>query len=100
MTDELKPCPFCPDGGKPLMLDFSDTMHIVKCTKCGCVTGNLAYTIELAAQNWNTRSERTCHAIIEDECLVCSECQEDIDPSWVACPYCGCEISGAEVIAE
>ena len=42
---------------------------------------------------WNTRAERTCHVVIEDECPVCSECGEDIDPSFVACPYCGARIT-------
>lgn len=38
------------------------------------------------------KRERTCNIIIEDECPVCSECNEDIDPSWVACPYCGARV--------
>ncbi len=36
--------------------------------------------------------KRTCRVLFEDECPVCSECQQDIDPLWVACPYCGAEV--------
>lgn len=45
-------------------------------------------------QAWNTRYKRTCRILFENECPVCLECQQDIDPSWVACPYCGAEVIG------
>lgn len=39
--------------------------------------------------------ERTCHAIIEDETGVCSNCGEDIDGyGWSYCPSCGAKVVG------
>lgn len=34
MTEELKPCPFCPDGGRPEMIDTKDA-HFAKAAKEG-----------------------------------------------------------------
>lgn len=37
--------------------------------------------------------ERTCHPVLEDETLVCSECGEDIDGyGWNYCPNCGARV--------
>lgn len=67
MMEDVKPCihaEVCADG-----CDLEDI------TECGYY-----------------QAERTCRIVIEDECSVCSECNEDIDPSWVACPYCGARV--------
>lgn len=102
MTKELellKECPFC--GCKAELRTYYD-FYRYSCPdeKCqGYAYGGNPTTdccwygsVREAATAWNTRVERTCHVVIEDECPVCSECQEDIDPSWAACPYCGAEI--------
>lgn len=45
------------------------------------------------AERWNRRAERTCHPVLEDETLVCSECGEDIDGyGWNFCPSCGAKV--------
>lgn len=47
---------------------------------------------------WNlrdveSRPERTCHPVIEDETKVCSNCGYDIDGyGWRYCPNCGARI--------
>lgn len=106
MSSELKPCSLC--GGEAEFVDYNDHDGVwgnwsVHCPHCEsdpmykdergdkwCVMievhGDSKETVKKA---WNTRAERTCHVIIEDEYLVCSSCNEDIDPSWAACPYCG-----------
>lgn len=103
MSEELEPCPFC--GGSW----FFQNKHSIgrrsiegffECEKCGARVGEGMAVFdgedaqEKAAKLVNTRYERTCHVIIEDECPVCSGCGEDIDPSWVACPYCGAKVVG------
>lgn len=91
---ELKPCPFC--GGKA-SLQVAHKMARIDCPTCErhhweadvpCRYQGADGLIEW----WNTRAERTCHIVIEDECPVCSECGEDIDPSFAACPYCGARV--------
>lgn len=92
---ELMPCPFCPpDESDPKLIHPGTSMFYVKCCSCGCMSGPVCMTAEQADESWNTRHERTCRVVVEDECPVCSECSEDIDPSWVACPYCGAKVVG------
>ena len=40
----------------------------------------------------------TCHAVVEDETQVCSECGGDLDEryGWNYCPECGCRVTGGE----
>lgn len=39
----------------------------------------------------------TCHAVVEDETQVCSECGGDLDEGygWNHCPRCGARVVGA-----
>lgn len=103
MSEELKSCPLCgPDSfimtftRQPLSPDAPLWTAVLKCDYCGISISGTGVTEKLALESvievWNTRAERTCHVIIEDECTVCSGCNEDIDPSWTACPYCGAKV--------
>ncbi len=96
----LRPCPLC--DGKAIYrsgihngYDFES--GTIRCVGCGLKLGVTLYGYGNydplhAFDVWNTRTERTCHVVIEDECPVCSECGEDIDPSFAACPYCGARV--------
>ena len=69
-TPDLKPCPFCPDGGKPgLFVNRLDA--VVKCSACGAASARamhpgtcgqdnpyemFAATIEKAVASWNRRA--------------------------------------------
>ena len=100
MSNGVMACPLCGDSGfvkvatrcKP----EGEWEARMKCEECGIEliksgeTEDAAITALLKA--WNTRAERTCHVVIEDECPTCSECGEDIDPSFTACPYCGAKV--------
>ncbi len=118
---ELKPCPFCGgkvsietyenpmpytnDTGKTLWRDEPEG-YVIECKNHKWsnskhpLAGDLAlYSWDTSEESksalieaWNTRAERTCHIVIEDECPVCSACGEDIDPSFAACPYCGAKV--------
>ena len=96
----LRPCPLC--DGKAIYrsgihngYDFES--GTIRCVGCGLKLGVTLYGYGNydplhAFDAWNTRAERTCHIVIEDECPVCSACGEDIDPSFAACPYCGAKV--------
>lgn len=100
---ELKPCPFCPDGGDPKHLKIvyhSCESNLVKCMKCEAAT--CGYTTEQEAiAAWNQRVEPAYKAGCKDgykmgksevrTCknksrtalrFVCSRCEE------VATVYC------------
>ncbi len=99
---ELRECPFC--GGEASVYESNRwpssgnriTGYTVICTDMDCINYRAddwyERTEKRAIERWNTRSERTCHVVIEDECPTCSECGEDIDPSFTACPYCGAKV--------
>lgn len=96
---ELKPCPFC--GSKPVLTQDATASrdgfdeYSVSCENAECLVNACTWGFESgdkAVEAWNTRAERTCHVVIEDECPVCSECGEDINPSFAACPYCGARV--------
>ncbi len=100
---ELKPCPCCgpkafiiPSTKYELLAPTHCWMAELRCRECGLNISRSAATEKEALHEaigaWNTRSERTCHVVIEDECPTCSECGEDIDHSFVACPYCGAKV--------
>ncbi len=118
MSEELKPCPFCPDGGEPAL--FSETLGwapngentyraVAGCKRC-CVGIELVHVgddlcdesdaleetcaalEEEAVAKWNTRFERTCR-IVEDRDWgsACSECGAHYPCMQDAsyCPNCG-----------
>lgn len=100
---ELKPCPCC--GPKAFIIPTTKCDPPIgehcwtaelRCHECGLSIARTAATekeaLDQVIEAWNTRAERTCHVVIEDECPVCSECGEDIDPSFAACPYCGARV--------
>lgn len=79
---ELKPCPFCPDGGRPEMLhsffsrcDSSGTAFHGHCAECGA-SGPIRDTPEEAAEAWNTRQapEPPTH---ESDVAYCPRCFGD-----------------------
>jgi Lar family restriction alleviation protein len=55
MTDELKPCPFCPTKTVVSVIDTPDTGRwLVGCGACGATTGH-HWAMEEAIAAWNTR---------------------------------------------
>lgn len=59
MTSELKPCPFCTDGGEPI--------HIYagcRCDRCGATIND--WENETGAERWNTRSPCNKDAVIAE----------------------------------
>lgn len=57
---ELKPCPFC--GGRAKRETARGfvvpPMHIVRCSKCGCMTTWMREDWRLAVSVWNRRAEK------------------------------------------
>lgn len=106
MSEELKPCPFCPDGGK-LFINGGVGCRWVECSSCGC-EGPAYETEAEAIEAWNTRAERTCKAeqdydAMDDgipDCRIwkCS-CGESF-PFWRGLNPCFCPNCGAKVIAD
>jgi len=58
MTPELRPCPWCPEGGKLSVQNYPELYHVhaVYCGKCGA-WGPLAFDELLAIEAWNRRFE-------------------------------------------
>lgn len=99
MTDELKPCPFCPDGGSPELEQVGDDWHInCENEKCPATAFVIGSSEQEAIKAWNTRYERTCHKVpgkmhYGELRPKCSECGYGLgDSRWVFCPKCGAEI--------
>lgn len=106
---ELKPCPFCSDGGKPELWIGSYDAHVF-CAKCGMSAkgsgcGFRDDMARAAIKNWNTRYERTCgeprgfipydrdnfgHPSFAE--LWCEHCDIELDPEWEYCPHCGAKV--------
>ena len=59
MTDQpaLKPCPFCPDGGRPDLISGPVYLPKVKCDDCGAESGDGENDFE-AVEVWNRRAPR------------------------------------------
>lgn len=107
MTDELKPCPFCPDGGKPVAFVEPDGYEehggnvyrgVVGCKMCGMGIELFRCDNEIPADwwcdaaeespsgfmsnlinAWNTRYERTCQPVKDDKGYIrCSICGNEL----------------------
>ena len=106
ISNELKPCPFCQDGGE-LFINGGVGCRWVECSSCGC--DGPAYETEAEAiEAWNTRAELTCHNTADgDSFFRCSECGccvltedeqgqtiwRDRKPLGVSyCPNCGAKV--------
>lgn len=109
MEKELKPCPFCPDGGNPKHLKIiyhSCESNLIKCMKCEASTCGYD-TEEEAIKAWNTRHERTCHMTLKKsgpcydvwyfDCCEkewaenrCDNCV--VDYPGIVCPWCGAKV--------
>lgn len=93
---ELKPCPFCPDGGKPVK-HVGPIATTVWCDECGA---SIVYSYpEKAVEAWNSRYEPTCEFIYdEDSRIFISSCcgmflgyfENDL---WQHCPKCGKKVT-------
>lgn len=101
MDEKLKPCPFCPpDLSDPKIVRYYEDQFIVKCYTCGCMSGYPENTPERAAENWNTRAERTCRNFGKEEgtngemydfsCSACGFCSCQTDANY--CPNCGAKV--------
>lgn len=109
MEEELLPCPFCKDGGKP---ERHSTEHFVGNPSSGIVEMEDWVTCIICGASadthvWNQRAERTCKAITE--CVsddgsisypvgfICSACEHQ---TWQYnngekanyCPNCGAKV--------
>lgn len=58
---DLLTCPFCGSSRVEIVGYFP----FVRCKGCGAETDNYSDE-EAAAEAWNTRAERTCHAVFDD----------------------------------
>lgn len=109
--EELEPCPFCPDGGKPKLIPLTTDKNqgakakrivgrYVQCLECGCKTKTFKIKdfnklvdcvgeIETKAiEAWNTRAEQTCENCVFDGIYSnnCSFCNRDprLDDQFIA----------------
>lgn len=106
---ELLPCPFC--GAKPIIddsyLTCGDDSRLwlvsAECPQCGDVYFNaVGPTFEDAKEKvfskWNTRHERTCYLMRNEDRSVfkpigyCSACGGHWDEIYDYCPWCGAEV--------
>lgn len=88
---ELLPCPFC---GEKARIDRYEHFYRVLCTDCPASTEWL-YSEQEAIDAWNTRVERTCHAVFDDSNWykwICSECGQPIDRADNYCFSCGAKV--------
>ena len=101
---ELLPCPWC--GKKPELAHyetFDNDEWAVACVGECCEiqpATNSYFTREQAIEAWNTRAERTCHRVLDEELANtpgwhvkhrCSSCGEKLaDVSY--CPNCGARV--------
>lgn len=88
---ELKPCPFCSDGGDPVALLSSKPGRTpVWCMRCGSMADSPAV--------WNARYERTCHNLDGGAGFRCSRCGERRFVGWGEQDYERCPKCGAKVV--
>ena len=92
---DLKPCPFC-GGDAKLRHDYSSESggwYVIDCLNHGCmrsersawegqqVSTGWRKTESEAIEAWNTRAERTCRNLSDDD-------------NWFCCSKCGAETRG------
>ena len=108
--NELKPCPFC--GGEAIIMQENNWW--VACTDCTAEIGFDGmtdtsgcfghYNTEAEAiEAWNTRAERTCHALpqISDTVCVVKRDGMEIECGYWTCSECRCEnFAGAKFCME
>lgn len=88
---ELLSCPFC---GEKARIDRYEHFYRVLCMDCPASTEWL-YSEQEAIDAWNTRAERTCHAVFDDSNWykwICSECGQPIDRADNYCFSCGAKV--------
>lgn len=65
MSEELKPCPFCPDGGEPeINYGCGGSKAYVRCHGCGIFSPSFDKKKDAVAY-WNTRAERTTQNVTD-----------------------------------
>lgn len=113
---ELLHCPFCGCSAKIAQCDDEGNVRgeeyesnpwsglgyriMHESDDCPISTGEDGYNLiydsrEEAAELWNTRAERTCHAVFDDSNWykwICSECGQPIDRADNYCFSCGAKV--------
>lgn len=96
---ELLPCPFCGGEARVERDSFSGSFY-VGCLNDECLgfsgLGWIYKKEEEAIEAWNTRVERTCHAVFDDSNWykwICSECGQPIDRADNYCFSCGAKVT-------
>lgn len=107
---ELKPCPFCEDGGtvetSVYLTAWSRVVPYyaaVMCMDCRVAVGEFGSTEEnaqgRAVKRWNTRRKETCTVSgygnmsgSDMPCSYCDECGGEVPEGAKFCPDCGLEV--------
>lgn len=115
MSDEttLLPCPFCGGEADEYEGDYGNGIY---CMMCGAMIGEpIHFEYRMKARTsraraiaaWNTRTERTCANVNEDDYLgyfTCDSCGAECSVEWSGsgygapnyCPSCGAKVVNNE----
>lgn len=101
IVNGLEDCPFCKDGGTPVLKVYeadAEGMYsgVVECLDCGVAfedrCSSLQATKNTLVNRWNTRHEPTCQMIMYDGKPACSECKGELDYNANYCEWCGLKV--------
>ena len=96
LMSELLSCPFC---GESADMYESKDYYRIGCDDPSCYgylyNSSVFQEKASAIKAWNTRVERTCHAVFDDSNWykwICSECGQPIDRADNYCFSCGAKV--------
>lgn len=91
---EVKFCPFC--GGEVIEPDLEDgdcVYWIDHDESCFLKIKEVSTFFDIYLEAWNTRHERTCEVVYEEDmCPCCGECGSVLYSESGYCPSCGSRI--------